>query len=133
MGDGDVFGVRSFIVADKDWFGNVRLDSTTNAYTARLSGIQLSNCPYVEDKTLRDVLCKCPNLYLGSMQNCSYGGTTKSANIDKNLVMHYMRGDVTGFRGAPGDDISKGKIHVLFVDITSCQTYAWFSNSIQSR
>ena len=108
MGDGDVFGVRSFTVTDKDWFGNVRQDSMTNAYIARLSGVQLSNCPYAEDKTLRDVLCKCPSLYVGSMHNCSNGGTTKSPNIDRKLVMHYMRGDVTGSRGAPGDDINKG-------------------------
>jgi hypothetical protein len=107
--DGDVFGVRSFVVIDKDWFGNVRLDSMSNVYTVRLSGIQLSNCPYAEDKTLRDVLCKCPNLYLGSMQNCSFGGTTKSLNLDKKVAAHYMRGDITGFRGALGDDVSKGR------------------------
>ena len=105
------------MVADKDWFGNVRKESVSNVYNARLSGIQLSNCPYAEEKTLRDVLCKCPNLYSGSMSNCSYGGSMKSSNIDKKLVAHYMRGDVTGFRGAPGDAANKGHVRSrCFVD-----------------
>ena len=77
-------------------------------YLARLNGIQLSNCPYVEEKTLRDVLCKCPNLYVGSMNNCTFGGTTKSINMDTSLRARYSRGDVLGTRGAVGDDIMKG-------------------------
>ena len=101
---------RSFFLTDRDWFGNVRADSASNKYTALLRGVQLSNCPYVEEQTLQDVLCKCPNLYHGSMNNCTFGGTTKSANMAPQLKMHYMRGDVLGNRGALSDSENKGAL-----------------------
>jgi len=96
----------------KDWFGNIRMESASMKYLARLNGIQLSNCPYVEEKTLRDVLCKCPNLYVGSMNNCTFGGTPKSINMDASLRARYSRGDVLGTRGAVGDDIMKGQCYM---------------------
>ena len=120
-------------VCQKDWFGNIRIESTSQKYLARLSGIQLSNCPYAEEKTLRDVLCKCPNLYFGSMNNCTYGGTTKSVNMDKELRIRYTRGDPLGTRGAVNDDVMKGcmcccvelirslSVHVLSYPIDSFQ------------
>lgn len=101
---------RSFFLTDRDWFGNVRADSASNKYTALLRGVQLSNCPYVEEQTLQDVLCKCPNLYHGSMNNCTFGGTTKSSNMAPQLKMHYMRGDVLGTRGALSDSENKGAL-----------------------
>jgi hypothetical protein len=108
LGESDVFGTRIFSLQDRDWFGNSRAESTTKKYIARLSGIQLSNCPYAEEKTLRDVLCKCPNLFQSSMQNCSFGGSLKSKSVDAQLRVHYLRGDESGRRGAPSDDFHKG-------------------------
>ena len=84
-------------------------------YIAQLSGIQLTNCPYADEVTLRDVLCKCPNLFSGSMNNCSYGGSIKSVGMSAEVKMHYLRGDVTGKRGALGDDVNKGLI--LFIQM----------------
>jgi hypothetical protein len=111
--DSDVFAVRVFSLTDQDWFGNTRAESFANKYMVRLSGVQLSNCPYAEELTLRDVLCKCPNLHFGSMNNCSHGGSLKSINMDATLKARYMRGDTTGRRGAPNDEFNKG--HTLLV------------------
>ena len=111
--DSDVFAVRSFSLIDQDWFGNTRAESFANKYMVRLSGVQLSNCPYADEKTLQDVLCKCPNLYHGNMNNCSFGGSTKSASMAPELRMHYMRGDVLGNRGALSDDVNKGASRLI--------------------
>jgi len=120
------------VVYQKDWFGNIRIESASQKYTARLSGIQLSNCPYAEEKTLRDVLCKCPNLYLGNMNNCTYGGTTKSVNMDKELRMRYTRGDVLGTRGAVSDDVTKGCMLRCCVDLIRSLRLFVLSDSVDS-
>jgi hypothetical protein len=44
------------------------------------------------------------------MNNCTFGGNQKSANMDPVLRMHYMRGDITGKRGALTDDANKGAL-----------------------
>jgi hypothetical protein len=56
------------------------------------------------------------------MNNCSYGGSIKSVGMSAEVKMHYLRGDVTGKRGALGDDVNKGLIlfiqmmrHVVFL------------------
>ena len=117
--DSDVFAVRVFSMTDQDWFGNVRSESFANKYIVRLSGVQLSNCPYAEELTLRDVLCKCPNLYFGSMNNCTHGGSLKSINMDSSLKARYLRGDTTGRRAAPNDEFNKGPATRLVHNATS--------------
>ena len=124
-------GLRSFYLTDRDWFGNVRSDSVSNKYTALLSGVQLSNCPYTDEKTLQDVLCKCPNLYHGNMNNCSFGGSTKSVSMAPELRMHYMRGDVLGNRGALSDDVNKGASRLIVYPRFFC-CFDW-RRSIQHR
>jgi hypothetical protein len=118
--DSDVFAVRAFSLTDQDWFGNVRAESFSNKYIVRLSGVQLSNCPYAEELTLRDVLCKCPNLYFGRMDNCTHGGSLKSINMDSSLKARYFRGDTTGRRAAPNDEFNKGPTTRLVHNATDC-------------
>jgi hypothetical protein len=49
------------------------------------------------------------------MNNCSSGGSLKSVSMSAEVKKHYMRGDVTGKRGALGDDVNKGRI--LFIQL----------------
>lgn len=108
---------RQITVYDRDWFNNDRAASGANI-RVQMSGINFANCRYIEEKTLQDVICKCPSLVPSqTMSKCQFGGRHSSRNVADSLKLHYIRKD--------------GKSHLLDPnDKTECFR-AWVGNSMQ--
>jgi hypothetical protein len=91
--DSSTEDVREITVYDRDWFKNDRASS--GAFVrVQISGINFQNCRYIEESTIRDVICKCPSLVQSqSMIKCQFGGRHSSRNVADSLKVHYVRKD----------------------------------------
>jgi len=108
---------REITVSDRDWFNNDRAASGANI-RVEISGINFANCRYIEEETLKDVVCKCPSLVDSqSMKKCQFGGRFSSRNVADSLKSHYIRKDGMTNRLNP-------------LDQTECFR-AWVGNSMQ--
>ena len=95
--------MREISVADRDWFNNDRAASGANI-RVEISGINFANCRYIEEDTLKDVVCKCPSLIESqSMKRCQFGGRFSSRNVADSLKTHYIRKDMNTSRFNPSD------------------------------
>jgi hypothetical protein len=93
IADSSTEDIKELTVFDRDWFNNDRTISGANIQV-QISGINFANCPYIEEKTLRDVVCKCPSLIqYQNMSRCQFGGRHSSRNVADSLKMHYVRKD----------------------------------------
>lgn len=108
---------REITVFDRDWFNNDRVASGATI-RVQIIGLNFANCRYIEESTLRDVLCKCPSLAQSqTMTKCQFGGRFSSRNVADSLKSHYIRKD--------------GKTDLLNPnDNTECFR-AWVGNSMQ--
>jgi hypothetical protein len=109
--------IRELTVFDRDWFNNDRAAAGASI-RVQILGINFANCRYIEEHTLKDVICKCPSLVQSqTMTKCQFGGRHSSRNVADKLKVHYARKD------AKSDQLNAN-------DQTECFR-AWVGNSMQ--
>jgi len=94
--DGIAGEARVFVIQDKDSAGNNRTLGGEN-FEMKLTGLSMADCPFIQEKVLVDVTCRCSEIFSLDMKPCRMRplqlqpGPVISPNVPPELSCLYMR------------------------------------------